>query len=95
MPFSLRRTTLAQRQYDALATDIAKLNKVNKTLGQIETNPRHPGLHSHKIDNMTGPNGEEIWESYVENRTPAAYRVFWHYGPGKSEITIVAITPHP
>jgi hypothetical protein len=26
---------------------------------------------------------------------PEAYRIFWHYGPGKNVIKIMAITPHP
>lgn len=30
-----------------------------------------------------------------ENQTPAAFRIFWHHGPGKDVITIIAITPHP
>jgi hypothetical protein len=25
----------------------------------------------------------------------SGYRVFWYYGPGPGEITILAITPHP
>jgi hypothetical protein len=36
-----------------------------------------------------------VFESYVQNRTPGAYRVFWCYGPEQGQITIVAITPHP
>jgi hypothetical protein len=34
-------------------------------------------------------------EAYVENKTPAAFRVFWCYGPNRDELTILAITPHP
>ncbi len=26
---------------------------------------------------------------------PAAYRVFFYYGPKRGEITVFAITPHP
>lgn len=44
---------------------------------------------------MRGENGEKVWEAYAENKTPSAWRVFWHYGAGGNEITIVAITPHP
>jgi hypothetical protein len=44
---------------------------------------------------MHGENGEEVFEAYAENNTPGAYRIFWHYGPGKDVITIIAITPHP
>jgi len=39
--------------------------------------------------------GFKIGESYVENRTPAAGRVFWAYGPGRAEITILGYEPHP
>jgi hypothetical protein len=31
----------------------------------------------------------------TENNTPAAGRVFWAYGPGRSEITILGFEPHP
>ena len=69
--------------------------KVLKTLALMETNLRHPGLNTHKYSSIQGKNGEEVFESYVENKTPGAFRVFWHYGPDRQEITIVAITPHP
>jgi hypothetical protein len=61
----------------------------------METNLRNPSLQTHKYNAIQGQNGEEVFESYVENRTPAAFRVFWHYGPNPQEITIIAITPHP
>lgn len=73
----------------------ARLKKVRKTLGLLERDPRYPGLNSHKYDSISGANGEEIWESYVENRTPSAWRVFWHYGPKGGQITIVSIASHP
>ena len=38
---------------------------------------------------------EDVFEAYAENNTPGAYRIFWYYGPGKNQITILAITPHP
>jgi hypothetical protein len=72
-----------------------RLKAVRKTLGYLETNPRHPGLHTHKFSSLTGPNQEEIFEAYAENNTPAAYRIFWYYGPYQKDITIVAITAHP
>ena len=58
-------------------------------------NPRHPSLQTHKFTSLKGPGGEEIFESYAEQNTPAAYRVFWYYGPEKSQITVIAITAHP
>ena len=61
----------------------------------METNLRHPSLNTHKYESLAGANGEEVFEAYVENKTAAAFRVFWHYGIGKEVITILAITPHP
>lgn len=72
-----------------------RLKAVNKALGYLETNPRHPGLNTHKYTSLQGPLGEEVFEAYAENRTSAAYRIFWCYGPNKKQITIIAITPHP
>ncbi len=68
---------------------------VLKTLGLLQSNPRHPGLHTHKYDRFTGPNGEDVFAAYVENRTPAAYRLFFCYGPERGQITVLAITQHP
>ena len=64
-------------------------------LTYLGSNPRHPSLQTHKYTSFTGPNGEEVFEAYAEQKTPAAYRIFFYYGPNKSEITIFAITPHP
>lgn len=80
---------------EANRTHAKRLKAVRNALGRLQSNPRHPGLKTHKFSSLSGPNGEEIFEAYAENNTPAAYRIFWFYGPGKKEITIVAITPHP
>jgi hypothetical protein len=88
----------ARAALTALAKDPAaakRLKAVRKTLGLLEHNLRHPSLQSHEYSSLTGPNGEKVFQAYAENRTPAAFRVFWCYGPGKNQITIVAIMPHP
>lgn len=89
--------TLQARDMLALLerTDPKKYQKVLKTLGLMEVNLRHPSLNTHKYDSLSGANGEEVFEAYVENKTPAAFRIFWHYGPDRGVVTIVAITPHP
>ncbi len=69
--------------------------KLVKTLGFLAANPRHPGLNSHEIDDLTRKHGITIFQSYLENRTPAAGRVFWAYGPDQGDITVLAIEPHP
>ena len=69
--------------------------KLVKTLGYLEVNPRHNSLESHEIAPLTRRYGMKVWQSYLENQTPAAGRIFWAYGPGKREITILAVEPHP
>jgi hypothetical protein len=94
--FRLKLTSEAKEALLQLATtDPKKYKKVLKTLGLMQVNLRHPGLNTHKFGSLTGPKGEDVFEAYVENRTPGAYRVFWCYGPEQEEITILAITPHP
>ena len=98
MRFSLSYTPTADAQLDALEKNkgLAKRCKaVKKALGLMETNLKHPGLNTHKYDSLIGARGEEVFEAYAENNTPAAYRIFWHYGPKKGGITIVAISDHP
>lgn len=72
-----------------------KIDKVRKALALMETNLKHQGLHTHSYNSITGNNGEKVFEAYVENHTPGAYRIYWHYGPGQGIITVLAITPHP
>lgn len=72
-------------------------NQVFKTLDLIRRNPKHPGLQTHEftaLENPVDPKGK-VFESYAQNNTPGAYRIFWCYGPAKQQITIIAITPHP
>jgi hypothetical protein len=96
MQFRLRLTPSAREALDKLSeSDPKRFKKVLKTLGLMEVNLRHPELNTHKYDSLRGPNDEEVFEAYVENRTPGAYRVFWMYGPDNQEITVIAITSHP
>jgi hypothetical protein len=96
--FRLEYSEEAGAQRDSLerAGDSSRHWKAaRKALGLMETNLRHPSLNTHKYDSITGERGEEVFESYAENNTPGAYRIFWHYGPGRGVITVVAIVRHP
>ncbi|MCZ7648140.1 MAG: hypothetical protein M5U26_23255 [Planctomycetota bacterium] len=73
----------------------APYKAVLKTLGFMETNLKHPGLQTHEHSTLSRTYGKKVFESYAQNRTPGAYRIFWIYGPGRGELTIVAIVPHP
>jgi hypothetical protein len=101
----LRFTPEAEANLKALASNKAMagvLKQVQKTLGLLETNLRHPSLNAHAYATLHGPNGEQIFEAYVQNKTPGAYRIFFYYGPDRVDgkrrtpvLTIIAITPHP
>jgi hypothetical protein len=96
MKFRLILTSEAKATLDKLAEcDPKKYKKVVKTLGLMEVNLRHPSLKTHKYKSLQSPNGADVFEAYVENRTYGAYRVFWIYGPDSDQITILSITPHP
>jgi len=69
--------------------------KLVKVLGFLQENPRHNSLASHEIDDMTRRYGMKIFQSYLENKTPSAGRIFWAYGPDAGDITVLAIEPHP
>jgi len=71
--------------------------QVTKTIRLLLSNPRHPGLQTHPYHSLPHPFDpkQKVFEAYAQQHTPGAYRVFWCYGPGKNEITIIAITPHP
>jgi len=91
-------TDEAREQINGLKTDkgLSKRYKaVKKALQFLSHNPRHPGLQTHEFTTLKGPKGEKVFEAYAEQATPAAYRIFWYYGPKENQITIVAITPHP
>lgn len=70
-------------------------NKLGKAFNLLACNPKHPSLSSHEIQSLTKRYGSKVWESYLENKVPAAGRIFWVYGPNKNEITIIGIEPHP
>jgi hypothetical protein len=101
----IRLTAAARDELQRLAKSPAEAGRYKQALKTIEllaTNPRHTSLNTHKFRSFAGPHGEEVFEAYVQNRTPGAYRVFFHYGPDRMErgkrvavVTIIAITPHP
>ena len=98
MRFRLLFTREAAANLESLEADKGlskRLKAVRKALGFLETNPRHPSLNTHKFSSLRGPAGEDVFEAYAESKTPAAYRIFWIYGPEKGQVTVIAITSHP
>ena len=98
MSFKILFTEEAADNLENLEHNLSKkkhLKAVLKCLGYLESNPKHPSLNTHEYNSLSRQFGIKIFEAYAENKTPQAYRIFWHCGPDKSEITIIAITPHP
>jgi hypothetical protein len=102
VPYKLRFAKQASEVLDLLKGDASqqvKLKKVRKALGHLERDPRHPGLHSHHYESFPADRDVKVWDSYVENNTPGAWRIFWQYEPDEPDgtriITILHIGPHP
>jgi len=104
--FELVWTDKAKETYNLLKNNASQKNRykaVKKTLTFLASNPRHNSLQTHQYESLRGPDGEKVFEAYAQQRTPAAYRVFWYYGPDRKDenskripvITVFAITSHP
>ena len=88
---------LVEKNHSGKATqnEVKLYKKIGKTLKQIALDPRYPGLRSHDINAISNRYGVKVWESYLENNNPGAGRIFWVYGPGQGNITIIGLEPHP
>ena len=96
MGFQLEFSEEAATQLEEIERlDQVKFRKVGKCLWLLKNNPRHPGLRTHEFKSLTWERGVKVWEAYVESKTSSAWRVFWHYGPRKDVITVLAISSHP
>ncbi len=96
--FEIHWTSQAEKQFLALKNQglTDKFIKISKTLEILaQHGPRYRSLHSHKYESIKGPNGEDVWESYVENKTASAWRIWWIYGPNPNAITLIMIGKHP
>lgn len=96
--FEIYLTDQARKQLNRLREDRSlqkRYKAVTKAIRFLAAGPRHPGLQTHEYTSLKGPGGEKVFEAYAEQATPAAYRIFWYYGPQKDQIALIAITPHP
>ena len=99
----MTKLVIAERAHETLTelekdpAQKARYRKVARTLGILQVNRQHPGLQAHKLKSITHsmPDGSavDIWEAYVENNTPGAWRIFYHLGT-KDTVTVIAIRQH-
>ena len=98
MEFDLIYTDASKAVFLSLQNDPSKKSQyksVGKALYLMQADLRHPGLNTHEFSSLSKTMGCKVFESYAQNNTPGAYRIFWRYGPGKKQITILSITQHP
>lgn len=69
--------------------------KLRRAFRHLARDPYHPGLASHEITALSRRYDRKVFQSYLENRTPSAGRIFWVYGPERGQITVIGIEPHP
>lgn len=69
--------------------------KWGKALKLLSVNPNYPSLKTHEIEPLTKRYRMKVWQSYLENKTRKAMRMYWVYGPESKDITIIGLEPHP
>lgn len=69
--------------------------KWGKALKLLAENPAYPSLQTHEIEQLSKRYGIKVWQSYLENKSSGAMRMYWVYGPEQKDITIIGLEPHP
>lgn len=96
MPFELVTTPTADEVIEETQrSEPRRYKKLLACLAKLEQDPHHPSLNSHRYEAFDKVYDQPVWESYVENRTPAAWRVWWAFGPERGQITVLDAGPHP
>ena len=75
--------------------ELSLYKKWGKALKLLSKDPTYPRLQSHDIEPLTKRYGVKVWQSYLENNTSRAMRMYWVYGPNRQDITIIGLEPHP
>ena len=86
--------TLAQLE-KGKKSDPKKLRKILRTLELLATDHRHQSLATHRYELLDKVWGEKVWQVYVEQGTPSAWRMWFYFGPAEAQITVIAVGPHP
>ena len=69
--------------------------KWGSALKKLSVDPMYPSLHTHEVEPLSRRYGMKVWQSYLENKTSKARRMYWVYGPDQKDITIIGLEPHP
>ena len=90
-------TDLSQKHANGTISkkELSLYKKWGKALKLLSQDPTYPSLQSHEIEPLTKRYGVKVWQSYLENNTSRAMRMYWVYGPNRQDITIIGLEPHP
>ncbi|RLE22334.1 MAG: hypothetical protein DRJ50_07820 [Actinobacteria bacterium] len=68
-----------------------KRKRVTAALQQLAEDPRYPSLATKKYDEAN-----DVWQSYIEQGTPGAWRVWWRWSKTEENtIVVLSFGPHP
>jgi hypothetical protein len=76
--------------------DSGRLRQMKKALAQLEADPRHPSLNSHKAGKNTPAwtakfgRRDDLWISYIRTG-PGGERVVWAFGEKSDKVEIIDI----
>src|SRR2546427_7869 len=99
-PLKAKATVTVVERYDVAADSKKRINLRNAKTKYFHVKALSNGCYLLEPRVLVPPqaiasHGLKIFQSYLENNTPGAGRLFWAYGPEKGDITILAIEPHP
>lgn len=98
-PFHVQLTEPVEKKRLSLNAPATKrvYRDLNKALTRLsDPGPQHPKLRTHRSANLDGHFGERIYQSYVQDGVPNAWRMWWFYDLDKERtITVAVIAPHP
>lgn len=98
IPEMLALWTDLQQKYRSSSLSKAEeklYKKWGNALKKLSEDPFYPSLQTHEIAPLSKRYGMRVWQSYLENKTSSAMRMYWVYGPDQQEITIIGLEPHP
>ena len=98
VPAMLELWTKLQQEYRLgiiNKNDAILYKKWGKALRILSSSPDYPGLRTHEIEPLSRRYGIKVWQSYLENKTSGAMRMYWVYGPDRKNIAVIGLEPHP
>jgi len=58
-------------------SDALLYRKWGNALKKLSENPMYFSLHTHEIAELSNRYGLKVWQSYLENKTSKAMRMYW------------------